>query len=125
MASNPAIRSPEFKLETEKKESEATVRVMGRITLETAPTLITAFRNLIPGNNRVVLDLATVHFIDSCGLGALVTLYLHASRLNCDLELANQSPHVRDLFRVSRLDKVFGGHEELMCETLNSILEGP
>ena len=62
----------------------------------------------------MVLDLTNVDYIDSSGLGALVNMFMHARRENCDLELTNQRPRVRDLFRASRLDKVFVGLEELL-----------
>ena len=39
MAANPVIRNPELKLETEKKNSETTLRATGRITLATAAKL--------------------------------------------------------------------------------------
>jgi len=117
MASNPGMRALEFKLETEKSPSETTVRVIGRITSSSSPALVSALRELIPDAKRVVLDLTNVDYIDSSGLGALVTMYMHARKANCDLELANQRPRVRDLFRASNLDKVFGGHEELLGMT--------
>jgi anti-sigma B factor antagonist len=117
MASNPGVRALEFKLETEKKESEINVRVLGRITSATSTTLVNTLRELIPQTKRVVLDLTNVDFIDSSGLGALVTMHMHARKLNCDLELTNQKPRIRDLFRVSRLDSVFEGHEELLGMT--------
>jgi len=116
MASNP-IRTPEFKLEIDKQESEATVRVIGRISSASSPTLASTVRDLVPNRKRVVLDLTNVDYIDSSGLGALVNMFMHARRENCDLELTNQKPRVRDLFRVSRLDKVFEGHEELFGMT--------
>jgi len=117
MASNPSMRALDFKLETEKTPSEATVRVIGRITSTSSPTLVNAVRELVPENKRVVLDLTNVDFIDSSGLGALVNMYMHARKANCDLELINQKPRIRDLFRASRLDTVFAGHEELLGMT--------
>ena len=45
MASNP-IRTPEFNLEIDKQESEATVRVIGRITSASSPNLASTVRDL-------------------------------------------------------------------------------
>jgi anti-sigma B factor antagonist len=56
-----------------------------------------------------VLDLAEVDYIDSSGLGALVSVYL-ASRAQCVLELVNPKPRIRDLFELSRLQAVFESH---------------
>ena len=54
-----------------------------------------------------MLDLAEVDYIDSSGLGALVSVDLAASRAQCVLELANPKPRIRDLFELSRLKAVF------------------
>jgi len=117
MASKPSVRTEELKLETEKSPSETTVRVIGRITSATSTSLVNSLRDLIPETKRLILDLTNVDYIDSSGLGALVSLYLHARKANCDLELTNQKPRIRDLFRVSKLDSIFEGHEDLLGMT--------
>jgi len=117
MASNPGVRAAEFKLETEKNPSEATVRVIGRITSATSAELVNTIRELVPDRKRVVLDLTNVDHIDSSGLGALVTLHVHATKANCEIELVNQKPRIRDLFRTVKLDTIFAGHDELLGMT--------
>lgn len=109
MAPNPASRTPELKLETEKKDLETTVRATGRIILETSATLETTLRDLMPEGKRVVLDLTNVDYVDSAGLGALVSVHMHARRTKCDLEIANPKQRVRDLFNRSGLASVFEG----------------
>jgi anti-anti-sigma factor len=109
MAVNPVNRAPELKLETEKKNSEATVRATGRIVLTTSPTLENTLRDLIAEGKRVVLDVTNVDYIDSAGLGALVSVYMHARRTKCDLEIANPKQRIRDLFNRSGLASVFEG----------------
>jgi len=110
MASNPVIRAPELKLETEKKESEMTVRLTGRITLSTSATLDNSLRDLITEGKRIVLDLTNVDYIDSAGLGALVSVYMHATRTKCHLKITNPKQRIRDLFNRSGLASVFEGH---------------
>ncbi|MGA8153648.1 MAG: STAS domain-containing protein [Terriglobales bacterium] len=107
MAANPVIRPPEFKLETEKKDSETTIRATGPITLVPSARLENAVRDLIPEGKRIVLDLANVDYIDSAGLGALVSVYMHARRTKCALEIANPTQRIRDLFDRSGLASVF------------------
>ena len=80
------------------------------LTSSTADLLQRAIRGLIPGTKRIVLDLAEVSYIDSSGLGAVVSVYLAASRAQCVLELANLQPRIRDLFELSRLQAVFESH---------------
>lgn len=112
MAANPVIRPAELTLEPEKKESEVTVRATGRITSATSATLEETLRDLIPGNTRLALDLTHVDYIDSSGLGALVAVYMHATRANCELEIVNPKSRISNLLSRSGLDKVFQGHGE-------------
>jgi anti-anti-sigma factor len=112
MAANPVIPAPELRLEPEKKASETIVRAIGRITSTTSVTLENTLRDLVSDNKRVVLDLRQVDYIDSSGLGALVSVYMHARRANCDLEIANPKPRIRDLFTRSRLASVFAAVQE-------------
>ena len=61
------------------------------------------------GPNRVVLDLGSVDFIDSSGLGAIVgAMKLLAPKRQ--LELAAPSENVRKVFRLTRMDTVFRIH---------------
>ena len=107
MAANPAAPIRELQLSTEKKGEEIIVHGTGRITSATSGLLQSTIRGLIPGARRIVLDLSEVSYIDSSGIGALVSVYMAASRVQCDLELANPQPRIRDLFELSRLTAVF------------------
>ena len=112
MAANPVNRAPELRLEPEKKGSETIVRATGRITSTTSATLEQTLRDLVSTNKRVVIDLTGVDYIDSSGLGALVAVYMHATRTSCDLEIANPKTRIRDLFNRSRLASVFRAVQE-------------
>jgi anti-anti-sigma factor len=79
MVANP-IPLPELSLETVKGPEETFVRCAGKIKSGTSDTLQAAVRALIPGSNRIVLDLTDVSYLDSSGLGALVGLYVSAKR---------------------------------------------
>ena len=107
MAANPVSPSRGLQLSTEKKGEATMVYGSGRITSETSDMLRSTIRGLIPEAKRIVLDLTDVNYIDSSGIGALVSVYLAASKAQCDLELANPQPRIRDLFELSRLTAVF------------------
>lgn len=116
MAANPLPPSQELYLRTEKKAEEAIVHASGRITSATSALLQATIRELIPETKRIVLDMAEVPYIDSSGIGALVSVYLAASRAQCAMELVNTQPRIRDLFEMSRLTAVFesrGGYRGL------------
>jgi anti-sigma B factor antagonist len=116
MAANP-IPVPELSLETVKGADENLVRCVGRITSSTSDTLQTAVRALIPGSNRIVLDLTDVSYLDSSGLGALVGLYVSAKRQHCELRLINLNQRLKQLFRLTKLASVFEGHEDMLGMT--------
>jgi anti-sigma B factor antagonist len=112
MAANP-VPIPQLKLETVRTPQETLVRCTGRITSTTSGTLQATIRGLIPEAKRVVLDLADVNYMDSSGLGALVGLYVSATKQHCELKLIHLNHRVKELFRITKLASVFEGHEEL------------
>jgi anti-sigma B factor antagonist len=63
-------------------------------------------------DRRVMLDLSRVTFIDSSGLGAVVAVRksLGPDRM---LELANLTPAVERVFRLTRMDSIFPIHVTL------------
>jgi anti-anti-sigma factor len=65
----------------------------------------------------VVLDLTNVTYMDSSGLGAIVGLYVSAKRQKCGLKLINLSQRLQELFRITKLAKVFEGHEDFLGYT--------
>jgi anti-sigma B factor antagonist len=57
-------------------------------------------------NQRVVLDLSKVEFMDSSGLGAVVGSMKQLGR-DRQLDLAGLTPTVDKVFRITRMDRVF------------------
>lgn len=65
-----------------------------------------------PGPRRIVLDLGAVDFIDSSGLGAIVSV-LKGLAEGQRLDLAALRPNVEKVFRLTRMDTVFAIHADL------------
>ncbi len=61
------------------------------------------------GENRLVLDLEEVEFIDSSGLGALVSVLKHSGP-DGTIKLFAVKDAVRSIFELTRLDRVFAIH---------------
>lgn len=59
------------------------------------------------GRQDLVIDLQTVRFIDSSGLGALVSGFKNASSRNGSLKLAGLQLQVKSMFELTRLHRVF------------------
>lgn len=70
-----------------------------------------SFRDVVSDvEGRIVLDLSEVQFLDSSGLGAVVAaMKLLGSERK--LELANLTPTVEKVFRLTRMDSVFKIHQ--------------
>jgi anti-anti-sigma factor len=96
-----------FHLQTHHSDNAVTVECHGKLTFEHAPQLRNKVRTLIPDEKRIILDLKEVPFMDSSGLGALVTLYVSARSRNCKLELLNVSPALRSLLGATNLLSLF------------------
>ena len=109
--------NPELNLETVKTPEEITVRCTGRITSASSALLQTTVRPLMSETKLVVLDLTNVTYMDSSGLGAIVGLYVSAKRQKCGLKLINLSQRLQELFRITKLAKVFEGHEDFLGYT--------
>jgi anti-sigma B factor antagonist len=81
---------------------------IGRIVFgEESAALRETVKSAITGNSNVVLNLAEVNYIDSGGLGTLVSLYTTARHAGGALKLANLTKRVGDLLQVTKLVSVF------------------
>ncbi len=62
------------------------------------------------GSGGILLDLASVGFLDSSGLGAIIALH-KAMPPGRQLELAGLTPNVARVFRLTHMDSVFTIHD--------------
>jgi len=80
----------------------------GRIVFgEESALLRDTLKKLINENSQIVLNLGSVTYIDSGGLGTLVALYTTAHNAGGAVKLANLTPRVGDLLLVTKLLTVF------------------
>jgi anti-sigma B factor antagonist len=81
----------------------------GRITLgEGSVQLRDAVRDLIgKGSKSIVLNMADVNYIDSSGLGELVSAYTTAKNQGAEVKLLNLTKKVHDLLQLTKLYTVF------------------
>jgi anti-sigma B factor antagonist len=56
---------------------------------------------------NIEVDLSSMRYLDSCGLGALISLQKTATRRNGTMRVLNPSPRVQLLFDVTRMQRVF------------------
>jgi anti-sigma B factor antagonist len=97
-----------MKIEETVRRDVVIIEPKGRLTLETeAQFRETIRRQLDAGRTRLVLNLADVPYIDSCGLGAIAQEYISARRRGGDLKLLNVSGRNQHLLILTKLATVF------------------
>jgi anti-sigma B factor antagonist len=62
---------------------------------------------LADGQRRILLNLAEVNYIDSAGLGSLISAYTTAKREGGSLKLVNLTKRIHDLLAITKLITVF------------------
>jgi anti-sigma B factor antagonist len=97
-----------MRIEQESRSGVTILSVMDpRIDARVAPEFKRMMREVLDGGMSIIaLDLSRVEFVDSSGLGAIVTLFRLIGR-NGDLCISGAREAVLDLFRLTRMDKVF------------------
>lgn len=85
------------------------VNVRGRIVLgEESGALRELVMDLLSeGHVKILLNLAEVNYIDSSGLGTLVSAFASARKHGGELKLCKLSERVDDLMEITRLYTVF------------------
>lgn len=81
----------------------------GRITLgEGSVVLRDAVRDLLSkGNKKLLVNLADVNYIDSSGIGELVSAFTTVRNQQGELKLLNLTKKVHDLLQITKLYTVF------------------
>jgi anti-anti-sigma factor len=62
---------------------------------------------LQPAHNQLEIDLSSTTFVDSSGLGALISLHKAMKARGGQLQLVNPSPTCRQLLELTRLHRTF------------------
>jgi anti-sigma B factor antagonist len=94
--------------------SATVVDISGRITLgEGSAALRHLVRQLLDnGRKQIVLNLADVSYIDSSGIGELVSSFTTVRKEGGELKLLNLTKKVHDLLLITKLFTVFDVHTD-------------
>jgi anti-sigma B factor antagonist len=90
------------------------VDVAGRITLgEGSSALRDLLREMVgKGQKKILLNLGEVSYIDSSGIGELVSGFTTVTNSGGELKLLNLNKRVKDLLQITKLYTVFDVHED-------------
>ncbi len=98
-----------MKASTRQVDGITIVDLSGRITLgEGSVVLRDTIKDLLgKGNKKILLNLGDVSYIDSSGIGELVSAFTSVQRQGGELKLLNLTKKVHDLLQITKLYTVF------------------
>ena len=101
----------QLKISSRNVDGILVISCSGRIVFgEESSLLRDTVKQAIQDNKKIVLNLGEVNYIDSGGLGTLVSLHTTAYTAGATIKLANLTKRVGDLLQVTKLLTVFDVH---------------
>ena len=101
-------------LDTRQAGDWTVVDVRGEVDLYTAPRLKTLLTDLTgSGRNRLAIEFGGVEFMDSTGLGVLISGLKRCREAGGTLALVAPTEPVRKVLGITGLDQVFTIHDDL------------
>ena len=98
----------QLKVATRVKDGILVVDCSGRIVFGDESSLLReTVKKAVTENNRIVLNLGEVNYIDSGGLGTLVALRITAQNAGGAIKLTNLTKRVGDVLQITKLLTVF------------------
>ena len=102
-----------LKLSSRTIEGVKVIDCVGRIVFgDEASQLRETVKRELAENNRLVLNLGEVSYIDSGGIGTMVSLFTTARNAGGDIKLANLTKRVGDLLQITKLITVFESYDD-------------
>ena len=84
----------------------AVIDIRGDVTAASEAILMSAYEDATrQGARRLVLNFSGLEYMNSGGIGMLVTLLVRANRQNQPLAAFGLSHHYREIFELTRLDE--------------------
>jgi len=91
----------------------AVIELEGDVTAAAEPELMDAYRVACQDEpHGIVLDFTGLDYMNSSGIGLLVTLLVRAKRAHQQLSAYGLSDHYRQIFELTRLDEVISVHAD-------------
>jgi anti-sigma B factor antagonist len=90
----------------------AVLRIRGEITGASEGALMAAYRDAAEGTRAIILDFSGLEYMNSGGIGLLVTLLIRAQRAGQRLLATGLSDHYRQILMLTRLDEAIAIHDD-------------
>jgi len=95
------------------KNGITVIQIEGRLDASCASALKIKFKELSAKQNNFVLDLSKMDYIDSSGLGTIVSCLKVVSEASGDVKLACLKDKPRMIFEITRAYKIFDIFDDL------------
>jgi anti-sigma B factor antagonist len=92
-------------------DSIAVVDIKGDITAACESVLMSAYETAGATTSRLVLNFGGLEYMNSGGIGMLVTLLVRANRQRQQLAAFGLTAHYREIFELTRLDEAIAIYE--------------
>jgi anti-sigma B factor antagonist len=108
----------DFSLDVRNVDGVAVFDLKGRLCLDGSLLILrnAVKQSLGEGTNRLVVNLTGITFIDSSGLGELITTHTSVHNAGGAMNLLNPSKRIKELLQMTRLLNVFKSFDD---ETLS------
>jgi anti-sigma B factor antagonist len=92
-------------------EKTMVIRVRGDVTATSEGPLMAAYGQAGEKTRTIVLDFSRLEYMNSGGIGLLVTLLVRANRQKQKLLACGLNEHYKQIFELTRLDEAIGIHD--------------
>ena len=97
-----------MKINTEKSGEIAVVTLEAEhLDASVAEAFKQSMQPVLDSSTKVVFDMSPLQFVDSAGLGAILSCMRKLSAANGDLKLCGLTKPVRAIFEISRMHRIF------------------
>ena len=91
----------------------AILKLSGRLDLESSESLKSTVDGVLADNFRkMILVLNGVNFINSSGLGSLISILKKVNQNQGRMILTGMAPYVKDVFEITQLTNIFEIHND-------------
>ncbi len=105
----PPVHETPFRMDVQRRGEAAIVTLCGSCTMNQAEELSECARGLALTTDvrLIVLDMASLDFIESMGLGGIIAAYLRLRHRHGELRLVAPQPSIMHVLQLTRLTQLF------------------
>lgn len=96
----------ELKVDLRKEEETLFVDLQGDLDISSNKELKEKV-NSAQGVKKIIINCENLSYVDSTGLGAFISIYKHIKEKGEGLVIRGLKPHIKKIFLITDLDKVF------------------